>query len=243
MALTPAQLLQHAGHRLGGDIVGLAPLDLVNQAGKWIVTLTHPWKFLERPPVSIALNTADANGLWPLPSDCQEFSGSPVGSLTGKVIIPATPQTIEDFRALAVNPGRAFYGAIVNKAATDPPSGPPVPFLELYPVPDPASSDTINIYYRSGWRDFTTVDDQSFSNTPDWFDPLLIQAVRAYFMGIQTDTMDEQLGRVEASVLFEDTKRRDGAIQRRYGPIKGSGVRRRYGPIGGLATTITYQFP
>ena len=71
----------------------------------------------------------------------------------------------------------------------------------------------------------------------------MIQAVRAYFMGIQTDTMDEQLGRVKASALFEDTRRRDGAIQRRYGPIKGSGVRRRYGPIGGLATTISYQFP
>lgn len=243
MALTPAELLQHAGHRLGGPVVDLAPLALVNQAGKWIVTLAHTWKFLERPPVSIPLNTVDVNGLWPLPADISEFSGAPVGSLAGKIILPTTLQTIMDMQALGVNPGRAFYAAIVHEAASSPPDGPPIPRLKLYPIPSLTSTDSINIYYRSGWSDLLTVDDSSYTNTPDWFDPLLIQAVRAYFMGIQTDTMDEQLGRVKASALFEDTRRRDGSIQRRLGPYKGSGVRRRYGPIGGLATTITYQFP
>ena len=221
----------------------LAPLALVNQAGKWLVTLTHPWKFLERPPVSIPLNTVDVDGLWPLPADLSEFSGAPIGAVAGRILIPTSLQTLIDMEAHNVHPGRAYYAAIVHEAATAPPDGPPIPRLKLWPIPDPTTTDSITIYYRSGWSDLLTVDDQSYTNTPDWFDPLLIQAVRAYFMGIQTDTMDEQLARVKGSVLFDDTRRRDGAIQRRFGPYKGSGVRHRFGPLGGLATTITYQFP
>ena len=101
----------------------------------------------------------------------------------------------------------------------------------------------MTIYYRAGWKDLIPEVDESLSNTPDWFDPLLIQAVRAYFFGIQTDTMDEQLGRLKASALFADMQRRDGTIQRRYGHIRGSGVRHAYSAFGNVASPITYTFP
>lgn len=177
-----------------------------------------------------------------LPPDIQAFEGTPCGVLGGRWLIPVTPQGLIDARAHGVSAGGGvYYCSIFWGPSIVSQNGPPTPRLTLYPDPGADEFGVITLYYRSGWS--TLVDDEDATNCPQWFDPLLIQAVRAYSEGIQKDNMEQTLLAVQASVMFDAAKRRDGAFQRRSGPIRGSKVRHRFGPIGEFSVPISYNLP
>jgi hypothetical protein len=75
------------------------------------------------------------------------------------------------------------------------------------------------VHYRAGWD--RLVLDSQYTNTPDWFDSLVIQAVRSYARGMDMDTMDQELARVQTSAMFMDAQRRDSSVQRQRGRVHG----------------------
>jgi hypothetical protein len=177
-----------------------------------------------------------------LPSDCQELAGVPCGSVARHSIFPSTMQGLIDAREAGVSPnGGDYYGAVVYGRSVGVNGGAPVPRLELYPAPAADDLNSVTIYYRAGWVPITA--DDQYSATPDWFDGLLIQAVRAYSYGIEADSMAASLAEVQMSSLFVAAQRRDGAIQRRYGPIRGSRIQRALGPIGNESVSLTFNYP
>jgi len=177
-----------------------------------------------------------------LPSDISELAGTPSGSVANHSIIPTTMQGLIDARDAGVYPqGGDFYGAITYGVSVGPDGGAPVPRLELYPPPASDDLNSVTIYYRAGWTKITR--DDQYSSTPDWFDPLLIQAVRAYSYGIETDTMGQALAEVLLSPMYAATQRRDGVIQRNLGPIRGSRIKRSLGPIGNESVSLTFNYP
>jgi hypothetical protein len=177
-----------------------------------------------------------------LPSDCIELAGVPCGSVGRHSIYPTTMQTLINARDTGTAPtGGDYYGAIVfgNSVGTD--GGAPVPRLELYPAPAADDLNSVTIYYRAGWVPLTS--EQQYSATPVWFDPLLIQAVRAYSSGIDKDNMAATLAEVRMSALFLAAQQRDGTMQRRYGPIRGSKIHRALGQLGQESVSLTFDYP
>lgn len=241
MATSAGELASYGEHMAGAAIPDFSPTKLVNDAGTWLLRC-HSWKFLSRPPLALRLGAGTVSGLIPLPADISELAGVPCGHFNGRALMPATEQGIIDAKARGIVPFD-YFAAITYAASTAIGGGAPTPNLLLWPEPIMGSgnTDTAIVYYRSGW--IPLVDDEDMSSTPDWFDPLLIQAVRGYFKGIQTNAMEVELAKVRGSVLFEDIKRSDGNVQRRLGPIRGSNVRKRISPSGQYSVPITYNLP
>jgi len=174
-----------------------------------------------------------------LPADFTELIGSPCGSVAGRAIYPMSPEALLDMQSAAAPPVAGDYYAAVIHADTEQ-SG-PVPTLLLYPAPGSSERSAVMVSYRSGW---VNLDDDEFnSNTPAWFDQLLIQAVRAYTKGIQTDQMDTELARVRGSVLFMDTCRRDASVQRRRGRYRGGAVHLTQYPGDPHISSLNFTYP
>lgn len=241
MAISTADLISYGEHMVGGAMPDFSPTKLVNDAGSWLLRC-HSWKFLSRPPLALSLGAGTVSSLIPLPADISELAGVPCGHFNGRALMPSTEQGIIDAKARGIVPFD-YFAAITYVPVTPPATGAPLPYLLLWPEPimGAGNTDTAIVYYRSGW--IPLVDDADLSCTPDWFDALLIQAVRGYFEGMQKNSMEVELAKVRGSVLFEDIKRSDGNVQRRLGPIRGSNVRKRISPSGQYSVPITYSLP
>lgn len=174
-----------------------------------------------------------------LPADFTELIGSPCGSVAGRAIYPMSPEALLDMQAQVASPlAGDFYAAVIHADGSDG----PVPTLLLYPPPGTTERSAVMVSYRSGWVELDN-DTATGSNTPAWFDQLLIQAVRAYAKGIQTDAMDQELARVRGSVLFMDTCRRDASVQRRRGRYRGGAVQLTQYPGDPHITSLNFQYP
>jgi len=163
-----------------------------------------------------------------LPSDIQELVSVQMCGLSGSNVTLTTPSALVNIKADGTgSTGGDFYGAVVWGASVGTDGGAPVPRLELWPAPSVDNTFSVMVHYRAGWQRLTG--DDSYSNTPDWFDSLLIQAVRAYAIGLDMESMDQQLAKVQTSAMFMDAQRRDSSIQRHRGRVHGGAVASRRG--------------
>jgi len=161
-----------------------------------------------------------------LPSDLQELIDVQCCGVSGSNVTLLTPAALINIKAdNTVSVDTDFYGAVLWGASVGVDGGAPIPRLELWPPPSVDANFSIMVHYRAGWQRLTR--DDLYSNTPDWFDSLVIQAMRQYARGFEKHTMDEELARLKGSVLYADAQRRDGGIQRRLGRYRGGAVQQR----------------
>jgi len=177
-----------------------------------------------------------------LPSGIQEVIAIQADGLTNKQVQMTDFQSLVNFKASGLTGSSWGYWAAVDWGDYySPGGGAPTPRLEIYPDPGQDSIAVLTMFYRASWKALN--DDADRSNTPTWFDPLLIQAVRAYGLGIEKSNMEQQQGLLRTSVLFLDTCRRDGSIQRKYGKVRGSAVRRTPWPPDPHFTSLQISRP
>lgn len=163
-----------------------------------------------------------------LPSDIQELISIQGCGASGSNVRLTTMDALINLRADSAGGGSSdFYGAINWGKSVGADGGPPIPRLELWPAPSVDAFNSVLIVYRSGWTRLTS--DQDYTNTPDWFDSLVIQAMRSYARGIENNNMDEELARVKTSAMYADACQRDGSIQRKLGRYRGGAVAMRGG--------------
>lgn len=158
-----------------------------------------------------------------LPADIQELISVQCCGASGANVSLTTHDALLNLKADNTGSiGTDYHGAINwgNSVGVD--GGAPIPRLELWPAPSTDGFNSVLITYRAGWARLTS--DQAYTNTPDWIDSLVIQAMRSYARGIENHQMPEELARVKTSAMYADALRRDGQIQRKLGRMRGGAV-------------------
>lgn len=220
MALTFTQLKAIARHELGGATAAThTDADTtagvyVNLAGRYLVSM-HRWNSLIRPPADLDFTAAQE--FVALPSDFGELEGiAPNENQYGFGLV--TPAALAELRGHDTSWDGTFYGAVVQPGQTQATSAPAVARLELWPTPSANLSDALRITYRAGWTELSHA--SAVANLPEFFEPLLVEVIRAYAKGQEEGDTGGRLAAVELSPIFRRTKERDDQIQDEYGPIR-----------------------
>ncbi len=219
MPIPVQQCLQHLKHTLGGGLPDdLDPLAIINEAGRTLVTL-HPWKWLYRPPVSLAQVTGQE---WmDLPTDFGSIVSLEFTLGLTRFIVQTTPAQIQEYRSnLITVPAYTLYTTVLY--TVDPTTGASTPRLEIFPTPSQDDADACRLVYQATWVDIVD-SDTVVAITPDWMDPIFIQLIRATGRGFFNEdqgTMSRRLQDVLSSPLWRAAIERDSDTQPEFGQLR-----------------------
>lgn len=114
---------------------------------------------------------------------------------------------------------------------------PPVPIMEVWPVPQDALANAFTLFYRAGWVDCTTDTEVLGLPKAGWMDLLFIKACRIVALGYEEGEerenveMEERLELLWSSKIGAAARRTDGMSQQTWGPMRGGGAKK-YGRYG-----------
>lgn len=206
-------------HALGAEPAsGITSGQLVNDALNHITTMRE-WNWRRGGPVVLSL-TADQEYV-ELPAD---FGGEEVVTYPGSVsrmMIRASLAELEQLRAHQNSaPNFTYYYAINygNIDANAPELGLSVATIELFPTPRESVTDAIRLVYRREVLELE--DDADVPQIPVWMDSALMFLVRAFAYTIE-DENPNNAGQVQFDRMLPDLLRRDSAVQRRIGVMRG----------------------
>lgn len=112
---------------------------------------------------------------------------------------------------------------------------PPRPVLGVYPTPVEGAVDALRmIYMRGPLRGAYTDPDTTILDWPEYIEPLLVETVRAYALGMEpskNQNLAALLSVVRAGPLWESARSADDRMQDKYGVVRNGAAqrRRRYG--------------
>ncbi len=224
MTLTLDQLKKRARQARGGPpSAELTDEEVVNDAGNHLYTM-HRWKFADRAPVDLNLV---ANQEWiDLPDDFGQIIRLARGTDS---IVLTTPFEMNQRRALGVtttdSTGNTFHGTIglrPDKTVSGRPLAPRTTVLLLQPTPVADGTAAVVMDYRAGWTTLVAPSDPAV--VPVYTENLLKALVRAFALGVEEDSLEERLERVQASRIFRTCAAHDGTVQQSWGHISGSAV-------------------
>lgn len=206
------------------DAIGVAPdqpiaagyseTDVINLAGRWL-SATHEWAWQAR-----AVTTLDfvaGQEYISLPSD---FRSLGTVTLTNGLVHRARLTTMDvlvKYRTESVADFNDRWLAISYRPDAN---GTRLPVLEIYPTPSTAGSAAMTLYYAGGWA--TMAEGVGHAPIPEFMDPLLMQAVREYGMGLAEEGGAGLIPRLDAlkqSEFFRSFRRQDGQSQDEYGTL------------------------
>jgi hypothetical protein len=156
-----------------------------------------------------------------LPSDFGQFikpntTDSLIGSLRLRTLSEVLSRRTDALNDAALD----FWGAIGHAAPTT--AGVPTPRLELWPAPTTNDADAFTLFYRAKWVNLSAETD--VVPIMPYCDTLMRLMCRAWAQGYEEDdqgSLGQRLAQIEAGPIFNAAKKRDGGIQRFYGPIRG----------------------
>jgi hypothetical protein len=99
--------------------------------------------------------------------------------------------------------------------------GAPVPVLDIWPTPTSNETAAYLLYYRRQWADVSGSSD--FISIPDWMQPLYLQVLQAFALGIEEHdvaVVDRRLAEIEAGSTFKKAVHTDGLGQQVFGPLR-----------------------
>lgn len=214
MVYTIADGLADIRHELGGDLVGIDPLRVLNEAGQKLYGV-RPWNFLVR--VGTELESVVDQSWIELPADFGRIVTLDYTDQITSGVIQTTLAHINLYRAQA--PAIPSYALFVSVSwVIDVSPAVPVPRLEVYPTPSTSTADLLTMTYRVRWVPLTGTDTTPIQ-IPDWFEGLYRQAVRATASGYQRGDMEERFGALMGGWDFEAAVRQDTDQQTDYGSL------------------------
>lgn len=188
-----------------------------NEVGEWLVNC-EPWNWLLRP--SALLGLTSGQGYIALPSDFGRIVSLTWVRGSGYVICLEGQQAVDEARAGLIG-GTLYKAAILHSAPTS--SAAPVARLELGPVPTITKTDVFRLSYYAGWR--TCSSENDVVPVPAWLVGLYVRALALYMAGWERDddgTLEERLGQLRLSSLYQQAVDRDDTLQTDLGPVRGS---------------------
>lgn len=222
MALTLTNLRDVIVHRLGGSLASQLSQDgIINEAGR-LLTVMHPWRFLERPPASLDFTSGTAYVA--LPSDYGQLVAYSYSTDIG--LFQFTDfMGLLTIRAQNVSNAGSFWGAISSPGQTSVTLVPPVQRIELAPTPSTSVTGALLILYRARWTELSSSTD--VANIPWYVESLLRELVAAIALGYSEHdnaTTDQRLALISQGTLFITAKQYDSMSQPDYGPLCGGAV-------------------
>lgn len=94
--------------------------------------------------------------------------------------------------------------------------------LGMYQVPTATETDTLRISYLADWTDASS--DQSSITIPDFMEGVLLEAARAWAVGLERGELGAELVAVEQGPVMIAAKRADGGAQPMIGAMQGGAV-------------------
>lgn len=233
MALTLANLKVHVTHALGGGDPAVIVTDaattkrqIINEAGR--LFCAEDWNFLIRPPAT--LNFTSGVEYVALPSDFAQMVGYTTKTGTLTTLKMTTPHNLIALRqGLSGGASSLYYAAIMWPTQTAANAAPPVPRLELWPTPSSSVTAALTITYRAGWTELSS--DTDIPNIPTWAESLLVSFVRAYAIGYEEDSKQEEIAKVLGGPEFAACKSRDADVFQDFGPINGGAIQSGCSPM------------
>lgn len=225
MSLTLANLRAMITHALGGSSASIitsaaATMNhMVNEAGRR-VSMAHPWKHLERPPTTLDLTISTA--YIALPAEFSHLVAYEAAPSLGRCLNLTTYQGLAEMRARLITTTGAYFGAIVQPTQSSASTAQSVPRLEIWPTPSASVTAAFTVWYRAKWTELSG--DTDVANVPLWFEPLLVQFVRAVAKGYEEEDIDDRIDRILGGGTFAQAIEHDGQIQPDYGPLEGGAV-------------------
>jgi hypothetical protein len=236
MALTLTNLKQRVSLALGGNPDSrISKQQIVNEAGRFMVTQCHPWWFTLRPPTTLDLTASQAFVTFPADFGAL-LNIRATNSLTREFEL-TTLDAVEYQRTNTVTGTTAhYYGAIVWATQTNTTSNQGRPRLEIWPTPSANESAAFRLTYRAGWVELSNA--ASVPNIPLEYERLLCMFIDAYARYYDDDDwgwIDHVLASPEYALLM----RSDGRTQANLGHIEG-GATRQVGRWRVPYTTVTH---
>lgn len=224
MALTLNRCADHIRLALGREPSSRTSInEIVNAAGQWLVGVVE-WSWLERPAAS--LNFAAGVTYVVLPDDFGRIVKLFAPDLTSEVRM-VTLGELARMRQYSPWSGLVTHAALVYAPGNT--SGPPTVRLEIAPTPGSNETAALSLFYRAKW---TVLDaDSEHVQVPDFMEPLMLSAVRAYACGWErkegrslTDYLDEVMAsrEMDAAISLDSQMQSDfgeaasGAIADQY---------------------------
>jgi len=237
-ALTLADYRSFVKHALSGDpnvvytSVNVTKDRIINQAGRHM-TLAHPWKYLERPILTMTL-TAQQNFM-DLPVDFGHLESLDVTGGSDFTVSPTTMSYINSVRSESTETFHSTLYAISWPGQNSRAELQPNPRLEFYP--DVSASTSFKVHYRAGWSELSESTD--VPNIPITFEHLFQKYIRAFAME-QDDEQEQAIDRVDQSSVFRSLVDSQSRISWDHGPVRGGAAQRSSlagafisGPAGG----------
>jgi hypothetical protein len=222
MTLTLRDLGRHVRHALGvsaeqGVADELTVLGIVNQAGQWLCS-AHQWLWLD--VATAALDLTTDKDYVPLPSDFRSINNLVATQGLVNDVVLTSMSTVLNYRTQDISTTTfTTWAALSYRRLT---TGIPTPVLEIYPTPTSFKAAAMTLHYTAGWLPVS--DDGDYVKVPDWIEPLFIQVVREYALGLEGDGGAGVIPRMEAlkaSSFWMDACSRDGQVQWDLGQILG----------------------
>lgn len=217
MVVSVGQVLDSIRHRIGGPIapeLGGATR-VLNLAGRWLDS-AHSWRHRLR--VSAQLDFTNGDTFLALPTGFKSLIAAEQPSATGlgRRVHWVSPAQMLFLRNQAVDSNLSWDLAVsLENTGT-------VWQLGLYQVPSATESDVLRISYMSDWTDVTS--DSTAITIPDFMEPVLIEAARAYALGLERGDLGAQLAEILAGPVMYAAKLADGAAQPYLGQMAGGAV-------------------
>ena len=219
MALTLTKLRNRIALALGGSVSSkIDQDDIINEAGR-LLTVMHPWKFLERPPTTLDFTSGTAYVA--LPADFGQLVSIRYNSDSIERFILGTFDEIAALRPELVLPS-VYVGSIVHPGQTGSTSAPPVARIELVPTPGDNITAALAVWYRARWTEITYSTGSEVPNVPDYVHSLLSELVAAVAQGYNerdAGSMSARLTEIQRGPLFLNAIDYDGLTQPDYGEI------------------------
>lgn len=213
------QLAEHARDALGvasGQAIagGYGVADVVNLAGRWL-TASHEWAWLDQ-----ALATLDfvaGQEYVELPADFRTLEAvTPTGNATGCVYM-STMAAIIQYRQDGLNDSTGRWVALSYRSTEKKNR---VPVLEVYPTPSGDTDGGLTLYYSSQWG---RIEEGEMAPIPEFMEPLLVQVVREYALGLAEDgalAVPVRMANLRATGFYRDFQRQDGQSQPDVGRLR-----------------------
>ena len=200
MALTLTNLIASCTQAVGADApTGVDYTQTVNEACRFMFSM-HPWRFLNRPPATIAF--VDAQAYAALPSDFGEIVTMVAGDNYAGTIRLTSFTDLALKRSMGSAPSGLTWAAVVQPTQTNATSTMGEPRLELWPTPSADATDAIQLWYRAEWVELSS---SNVPNIPVYAESLLVELCRAFALGYadhDVGTVSARVGEIQAGPIF-----------------------------------------
>ncbi len=219
MVLTIQDALGHIEDALGGPLVNLDPHDVLNEAGRVLLSLRE-WNWAKRPPTGLAFVAAQT---WiALPADFGSIVSLTPANGLARAVQQTTSLEVQRYRSLlSMVPSYVYFVAVAH--APEAVTGIPKPRLEVYPTPGANEAGALQLVYRARWVDLSE-DQDDLVPVPDWIESLYVQLVRATAWGYLENDMGMHLAKVINNPLWNAAGLRDSAQQHEHGALSGGAL-------------------